>query len=399
LTQPTTSGRDGATSWVEIAARGWLPPKLFRPGARPDDDVDWRVPLALALLLALGSYVVAYLGVILLADRFPESLFGMWHRWDAVHYIQIARDGYGTEPENRFLIVWPPLYSWLTRAAGALVGDMHLAGLVVSLASYGGASVLLYRLVALDFPERVAFRTVLYLGIFPTAYFLHAAYSEALFLLLVLGSFYSARHERWALAGALGGLASFTRITAFGLIPALLVEYLIQKRFSLREIRPDVLYLGLVPLGFGLYMLVNYMVMGNPVAFLEIAQDRHFKFLAPPWVGIERVWATAMGSGPRWLLIITVYEVGLGLAALLVILVATLRLRASYVVFAVLSWANFGFNSWWISTARYLLVLFPAFLVLALWGERRLVHWAICFTFLTSYTILMLVYVQGPWTF
>ena len=88
-----------------------------------------------------------------------------------------------------------------------------------------------------------------------------------------------------------------------------------------------------------------------------------------------------------------------GLAALAVVLIAAVRLRLSYAVFALLAWANFGFNSWWISTARYLIVLFPAFIVLALWGERRPVHWAICFGFFTSYTMLMLVYVQGPWTF
>jgi hypothetical protein len=147
------------------------------------------------------------------------------------------------------------------------------------------------------------------------------------------------------------------------------------------------------------HMLVNYVVLGDPVAFLEIAQDRHFKDLSAPWVGIERVWATAMGSGPRWLLIITAYEVVLGLAALAVAVLTAFHLRLSYVVFVLLAWANFGFNSWWISTARYLLVLFPAFILLALWGERRPVHWTICFVFFTSYTILMLVYVQGPWTF
>jgi Gpi18-like mannosyltransferase len=270
---------------------------------------------------------------------------------------------------------------------------------MVSLLSYVGASALLYRLVALDFPERVAARTVLYLSIFPTAYFLHAAYSEALFIMLVLGSFYAARCERWALAGTLGAFATLTRITGFGLIPALLIEYLLQKRFRLREIGPDVLYLGLVPVGFAVYMLVNYVVLGDPIAFLDIARDRHFKYLSAPWVGIERVWGTAMTSGPRWMVLITVYEVGLGLAALAVALVGALRLRLSYVVFALLAWANFGFNSWWISTARYLLVLFPVFIVLALWGERRLVHWAISFAFVTSYTILMLVFVQGPWTF
>ena len=303
MSERLPDGGHDESRWAGIAARGWLTPKLYRPGSRPEAGVDVRSPIVLALLVALGSYAIAYLGVMLAADRIPESVFGIWNRWDAVHYMQIARDGYSADPDHRFLIVWLPLYPWLVRALSTVIGDVHLAGLLVSLLSYVGASVLLYRLVALDFPERVAIRTVLYLAIFPTAYFLHAAYTESLFLVLVFGSFYAARTERWALAGVLGALATLTRITAFGLIPALLVEYMTQKRFRPSEFRLDALYLALVPLGFGAYMVLNHVVLGDPLAFLEIAQDRHFKYLAPPWVGIERVWAAAMGSGPRWQII------------------------------------------------------------------------------------------------
>ena len=74
-------------------------------------------------------------------------------------------------------------------------------------------------------------------------------------------------------------------------------------------------------------------------------------------------------------------------------------MRASYAVYMLLSWVNIGFNSWWVSTARYLLPLFPGFIVLALWGERRQVHWTVCLAFLMSYTMFMILFVQGAWTF
>jgi len=379
------------------APRGYAAGAVNERPATPGSDL--RQPLALALATILGSYALAWLGYAVLSDRLPESVLGIWNRWDAVHYLDIARDGYSADPERRFLIVWLPLYPWLTRAPALLVGDVHLAALLVSGASYAAALVLLHRLALLDYSAQVAERATLYLAIFPTAYFLHAAYTEALFLALVLGSFYAARCGRWAWAGALGGLASFTRITAFGLIPALLVEYLLQNGWRRRKLDSDVLWLGLIPVGFGLYMLVTWVELGDPLAFLEVARERHFKTLAPPWVGVERVWAAAQGAGPRWMLIMTVYEIGLGLAALALALAGILRLRASYSVFWLVAWANFGFNSWWISTARYLLVLFPAFLLLALWSERRWLHWSLCTFFGSSYVLLMLLYVQGHWTF
>ena len=71
-------------------------------------------------------------------------------------------------------------------------------------------------------------RAAWFLLIFPTAYFLHIGYTEALFMALVLGSFLAARTERWWLAGLLGGLAALTRVNGLVLMPALPAEALTQ---------------------------------------------------------------------------------------------------------------------------------------------------------------------------
>jgi len=71
---------------------------------------------------------------------------------------------------------------------------------------------LLYRLVRHDEDASVALRSAWFLLIFPTAYFLHIGYTEALFMALVLGSFLAARTERWWLAGLIGGLAALALI-------------------------------------------------------------------------------------------------------------------------------------------------------------------------------------------
>ena len=83
---------------------------------------------------------------------------------------------------------------------------------------------LMYRLVRHDETPDVALRSAWFLLIFPTAYFLHIGYTEALFMALVLGSFLAARTERWWLAGVIGGLAALTRINGLVLLLALPVE-------------------------------------------------------------------------------------------------------------------------------------------------------------------------------
>ena len=76
-----------------------------------------------------------------------------------------------------------------------------------------------------------------------------------------------------------------------------------------------------------------------------------------------------------------------------------LRLRTSYAIYMFLSWATFAFTSFWASTTRYLLPLFPGFILLALWGERKPVHWTLCVSFVMAYSLLLALFVRGRWAF
>ena len=74
-------------------------------------------------------------------------------------------------------------------------------------------------------------------------------------------------------------------------------------------------------------------------------------------------------------------------------------MRTSYAVYMVASWVILGCNSYWLSTARYLVPLFPGFVMLALWGRRRGVHAMLCFIFLPLYAMLLTLFVRGWWTY
>ena len=382
-----------------ICRNGPAPPRQRIEGGAPPESLDGSWPIVLGCLATAATFAFAYVGYLIFEDRMPDGFFSIWKRWDTVHYLHIAAEGYGTDEARRRLIIWPPLYPWAIRIATPLVGDPLHAGLLVAFACYLGTMFLLYRLVALDFPEPVARRTILYFTIFPTSYFLHAAYTEAPFVLTVVGAFYAARRGHWAIAGALGGLAALTRVTWVALLPALAVEYLIQRDFRLRAIRFDVLYLLLMPLGSGIFLAVNQAVYGNPFAFLEMAGELNFKEITAPWVGMERVWGLGRSSNPSRFVTIGVIEVAAGLSALVAALWSVVRMRSSYATYMVCAWVILGFNSFWLATARYLVPLFPGFVMLALWGERRSVHSSICFSFLMLYTMLMILFVRGWWTY
>ena len=144
------------------------------------------------------------------------SLFNPWAHWDGVWYIKIATSGYADADGSAAFF---PLYPLRCVVWGVLLGGnlrdrrhRHLARLLLP------GVWLLYRLVDRDFGPRIAYRTALYLSIFPTAFFWQAVYSESMFLMLSIACLLFAREGRWKLSGLAGLLAALTRSAGFMLL-------------------------------------------------------------------------------------------------------------------------------------------------------------------------------------
>ena len=210
------------------------------------EDTDRRL-IWLSLLVKVAVLVVGAIAYVVYRSQAiddPGELLRIWNRWDAPHYLDLVVFGYragdssdlvgpngyrSIYPDDLALfIVFYPLFPWLGALVNALVKDPLVSAFVVTTVASLFIAPLLYRLVRHDEEPAVAMRATWFLLIFPTAYFLHIGYTEALFMALVLGSFLAARTERWWLAGILGGLASLTRVNGLILIPALGAEALTQ---------------------------------------------------------------------------------------------------------------------------------------------------------------------------
>ena len=121
-----------------------------------------------------------------------HNLFTAWERFDALWFLRIADAGYRTTDGSAAFF---PGYPLAIRAVSVALGGRPLAAsLLVSNATLLAAMCVLYFLTASELSERHARRTILYLAVFPTSFFLFAPYSESLFLLLSVTSF-------WATAG------------------------------------------------------------------------------------------------------------------------------------------------------------------------------------------------------
>jgi Gpi18-like mannosyltransferase len=363
-----------------------------------DAQTVWLVLAVKALVLLFGvqAFVIA-------KDERLGSFYdwlAIWNRWDAPHYLDLARMGYVSEGVEARWIVFFPLYPWLVRTAALVLRDELLAAFFVSGVASVAAGLLLYRLARLDDGEPVARAAVFYLLVFPTAYFLHIGYTESLFLALALGAFLAARGRVWWAAGLLAGLAALSRANGLLLAPALAFEAWEEYREAGRRLRAGWLWLLLVGAGFGLYLFINWWVLRDAVAFLHTQDEFWYKSLTWPWVGIRESWNSVWGRAPSEAQMVGWQELCFVLLGLGLTVWAWLRLRASYAVWMTCNWLLWTSTKFVLSVPRYTLVMFPAFILFArlkdsrpVWGAAVTV-WSLLFL-----SLFAARFAQGYWAF
>jgi mannosyltransferase PIG-V len=355
---------------------------------------DWLV-VGWALAIKALLFVFGAKSYQILEDRRAPNInawLEIWNRWDAAHYLQVARTGYNAKD----VLVYP-LFPWLTRFFAQVSGDYLTGALMLSGIASVVAAVLLQRLARLDYPAPVALRAAWFFLIFPTSYFLHIGYTESLFLALTFGCLLAARTERWWLAGILGALSSMTRAGGLALLPTLAVEAahqcLVTKRWSWRW-----LWIAIVPAGFGAYLLINFHAAGGAFAFWGARKSMFYTSPAWPWVGIGELVGNLHRTPGQGELVGAqeLYFVALGFVCTVV---SCFQLRPLYAVWMTVTW--FGITSFTFiqSAPRYSLTMFPIFILFALLGRHRfwnkvMTIWS--FLFLALFTSL---FVRGWWAF
>ena len=374
----------------------------------PTWDIVWLF-IATRVLLML----VTYIGYILLTeDKYSHmpvdinTFFILWERWDAVRYVAIARHGYQTAADFAFF----PLYPLLIATIAYPLGDWStfLVGVIISNAALLGALFILYQIAADSGGEQLARRTLLYLCIFPTAFFFFTAYNESLLLLFTAGTFLALRRQHWWLAGLLGFLAALTRSAGVFLVVPYLYELWVARESviaSLRNTLLGILPVVLIPLGTALYCFYCWKVTGNPLVFATV-QDQWSRHLSWPWQGIwqalfEFFWNQPFGSFNQVHVLLDL-SATLGFIALAV--VGRNRLRTSYTLWIGLLLLYYLLSPSveqhdpLISNQRFVLEMFPGFITLAMLGiQHPRLHQALLWIFPALLATLTLLFIMNSW--
>ena len=312
------------------------------------------------------------------------TLLDILTQWDGFWYRYIAEHGYGA-PTPSVDAAFFPLYPLAIKAVAFVVRDFQVASLLVSNGSLIAGMLILRALLRLDYEELTTRRVITFLMFSPASFFLSAAYTESMFLLLSVGALFAARRQKWFVSGICGALLTATRPPGVLIIAPLLAEHFVQwrdDRAALRRVfRPTLLFLGLVPLGLALYFLYWYILRGDWLLPMHAQQEFWKKSLAWPWQSF--LWPQNFPPSH-----IPLYQAIVGPALIVAGAGFFVRIRATYLVYALvalvfyLSWDTLE------GLPRYLSVLFPIHLVMALLSMR----WRWLFEPLLAFSVALFAY-------
>lgn len=354
--------------------------------------------LQILLWMTVSHFVIYGLSLLFawLNGRWGDSLLStMQSIWtgstDANSYLGIAENWYVTEGDPRFHIVFFPLYPIAIKIFQLAFQNYFVSALVVSNLCAYGAAIFLYELAALDMPSQRALRTVKYLFLLPSAIFFAAPMTESLFLLLSVGCIYYIRKGRYLPACLLGALASFTRSPGVLLLALIFVEYvkdlILQYKKDEKHFRSTFWKLFfsrgfcmlLVPLGLLGYLLINYLVTGNPFQF-SIYQDQHWNqrfgyFFSTASIQMNQLFSNITDGTLQKILGLWGTNILAFFGSLGLMIAAAKKVRPSYSFYYLVYFVITLGVTWLLSAPRYLIVVFPlAFAITALvkkkWTDR-----------------------------
>lgn len=215
------------------------------------------------------------------STNFQRLFLSPWYRFDTIHYLEIAENGYQADDHNS---AFAPLFPALIHLVNFVIPSaMGSAMLVSNLGAL--VSIWLYLLlISRYFTKTISTHSLLWLAVFPSTFILFQPYTESLFLGITLACLLFIQRRSWLLAGFFAALATLTRFQGIFLVVIFLwISFSVLRQHEKFSIRRD----WVVPL-VGVVLPVIFLTI-----YLVILKF-HFNALLP-WEGLAAGWNERFG--------------------------------------------------------------------------------------------------------
>lgn len=369
--------------------------------------VTWKLVLIFVTLFAirfiplqknfLGGGVENYLS---------NPIIWSWANFDGEHYLSIVQEGY--RPLSYFFFpLYPILIRFFSLILGKSVFSYLVSGLLLSHIFLFLGMVGFYKLMSLDYQERAVKYAMILLILFPTSFYFGSVYTESLFFALTVWSFFFARKRNWIMAGILSALAGATRIVGLALFFGLLIEWWQYSRTIKDKAKTysSLICVLLSFLGIGSYLFFLYLKTGNPLIFLTTVDvfgpQRSSHLIILPQVFYRYIFKILPNLNYSYFfgVFTTLFEFATSILFLILSVMAPFKLRLGYVFFLLLGYLIPTLSGSFSSLPRYVLVLFPGFILMSTYFDKvskpfKIAIYCVLFACLTISTAL---FVRGYW--
>jgi len=281
------------------------------------------------------------------------NIFNLHSRWDSYWYLDIINNGYKYKGINELSnIVFFPVFPLSVKAIGVLL-DLNFiyVGTIINLIALIISSVILYK-ISEEFHKNSnpLLSAVLFL-FFPTAIFLTAFYSESLFIMFSLLFFYFVLKKNYWISALFGMLAALTRFSGILLVIPFLIEVFSER--SNRKIQ-NIIPAIFIPAGTLIFFVYHYLTFHDFTLFFKVQNlwgrgftlnREHFNLL--------------MGTS----VVNFIFDGAFTVFALISSFIVLKKLRLSYAVYMLLTIMIPLSSGTTMSIGRYLLPLFPLFIL------------------------------------
>lgn len=319
-----------------------------------------------------------------------QQWLDIWSVWDSAWYLDVAYNGYSIEVSSlpktccgQTNTAFFPLYPLLIRFVGNVIKDYPVAGILISNICLLLSAAFLYKLILLDFDQKTAKKSILYLFLFPTSFILSGILTESLFLFLTILCFYFARKNNWMYSGIAGFFLALTRPTGIFLLIPIVYLYLRQNRFKIHK---NLAFLLLFPAGMTVFSLYLYRLTGHLFAFSHAEWGAK---LSNPITVLFQLFSTPAIT--RVVGIVTLLEL------LLLLFAFYKKTFTEYLIFSLLIIVLPLINGIKIAVGipRMSSIVFPLFLSLALISGGRIINWMMPLLLIIIQIIFMMLWSIG----
>jgi Gpi18-like mannosyltransferase len=319
---------------------------------------------------------------------YSGNILNLFIRWDSGWYIKIASEGYKEITHTVFF----PLYPLILHLFSYIM-NVKVAGFLVSNISFLLASIYLYRLIKIEYKKDIAISSILLMLIFPLTFFFSIIYTEGLFFLLTVSCIYYSRKKNWLLASILGFFTALTKVIGFLIFIPILMEYFDinweKPKKYFKKLKPDVLFLLLIPLGTFLYMIYQKIIFGSFLSFLVGVESFNRKL-----VPITKTIINIIIYPPTYQLY---FFVSISIALFLIIYMIRNRVRISYIAYSVVMFIVFLSTNLLESVPRYLSAIFPFYIAIGMLSQNKLYRYMIILLSIIFLVFFIYLFVNGYW--